>query len=213
MNLPGRTQGAVGEVVSAKGSGRLAWAGVALAAVLPLTGCSSGHHTNSVDPVARVIVPGGARPYSTGVRSASPNSPYTFGSLMVCALRPPSPVRITSVSLTGQHGLAVVGFATRPNPFMSNPPQLAVGSEKGSVTDHHLRGNSVARCLPPRPGTEGLLTAPTEVIVSVRRTGPDTGTAPGVVIHYDVGDKRGTASFPFGFTLCSAKDTTTNGCH
>jgi hypothetical protein len=196
---------------------RLVRAGFGVAAVLLLSSCSSGDHNNNAVPhpsnAAGIIVPGGAEPYSTAVQSVRQDTAWTFGSLMICAPAPSSRARINAVDVSARgHGLAIVGFATRPNPFLSQPPGQAVGSEKGTVADHHLRGTVVSRCLAPRQGTEGQLTAATELIVSVRRTGSETGATPGIVVHYQAGSKPGAANFPFGFTLCSPTDTKTHGC-
>jgi hypothetical protein len=172
--------------------------------------CSSSPPAKSI---VKVEVPGGAHPFSTAIKSVPTSRVESFGSLMICALRPRSQVVITAVTLPpGATGLTVIDFGTRPNPFLRTPPGESFGVEAGSVASHNIVGTVVYTCAPPSAGTQGRPTSSTELVVAVKRAGSITGITTGLVVHYRTGGQTGTATFPEGITLCSPEDTQTSGC-
>jgi hypothetical protein len=187
---------------------------VAALAVLLATlgvGCSSGSAKDATpkptDTAPKVWTPGGTGADLTTIPAVGGRVAYSFGSLMICAEKLSSPVTITSVSLPiGSHGLRVVDFGTRPNPFLRTPPGQSFGAVTGTAASHKITGRTVGRCLPPRAGSEGNETASTELIIALERSGPETGSTKNVVVHYISAGRSGTSSFPEGMTLCSPAD-------
>jgi hypothetical protein len=109
-------------------------------------------------------------------------------------------------------GLKLVGFGTRLNPFLSHPPGESLGEERGTAASHGIAGRTVAACRPPRRGSQGLLTAPTELVVTLERVAPNHISTPEILVHYERGDRTGTATFPEGITLCPGKALGANHC-
>jgi hypothetical protein len=158
-----------------------------------------------------VELPGGALPFGTGLRAPT-GQPWTFGSLMLCADKPTAPVRVTTVTLDqGSYGLKVVSFGTRPNPFLTNPPGESFGVARGTTITHHITGLAIYRCLPPSHGTI-VGTASTELVISVERTGPGSGRAGGIEVHYTSGGATGTSSFPEQIGMCPPQRSAAPSC-
>jgi hypothetical protein len=139
-------------------------------------------------------------------RSVPVGRPDSFGGLMICAHHTTQAIPISAVSLLpGSKDLVVADFGTRPNPFLQKNKE-ALGVHRGLTSRLGFHSTSVAACLPPRQGTGGDLTAPTELAVTLRSTAA-VGETPGLLVSYIVAGRSHSVALPFAVTLCTAAAT------
>jgi hypothetical protein len=173
------------------------------------------------DSGVRLVWPGtGGNPGYTAQSIAS-GARRSFGSMMICTKKAVGPTRVTSVDLAkGNRDLEVVGFATRPNPFLSHrrgAGGVLVDDRPLSEMGFSVSGpQTVGPCKYPhgnRTASDVDLIGTTELAVSLERVGAGTGTDQGLIVHYQ-DTRSGSHSFeiPYSMTLCSPSATVQNHC-
>jgi hypothetical protein len=145
----------------------------ALASMLALAACSPA-------ATEALRVPGGMTDATATVPYLPAGHAATFGSIIVCAASADTPVTVTGVTLPqAVGGLAVTGFAVRPNPADTGGAPVGMAGEP-------LDSPLLAPLTPgPGPAAPCDGTGGSEVLVEVTRTADADGCAPGgLEIHY-----------------------------
>lgn len=137
-----------------------------------------------------------------GIDHTTPDKPYTFGSVLVCRTAGPGTVWITAVApIAPSHGLAVTGFATRPNPYDNGGEGFGEAQKPVSSVIPHRQTSVTGVC--GAPGS-GVTPSATELLVEYTKPADTTASDRGLLVSYktSVGTK-GTLGIPFTVALCA----------